>query len=187
MTQQATDRGLSRRGMIAAAGIGALTLPVLVRAQAPAAHPPGPPSTITTPPRDFGPHGAPTTYFTDPDVISVDPAFNALVQPNAGIMRLWTGALWGEGPAWNAEGRYFIWSDIPNNRQLRWLEPRSLEPGIGITDNSVAVRHGKNLQRMIIALDHPLSDRHKRNVALYPFGDHRIHQDLRVIRRAAKP
>ena len=36
--------------------------------------------------------------------------------------RLWTGALWAEGPAWNAQGRYLVWSDIPNNRQLRWLE-----------------------------------------------------------------
>ena len=30
--------------------------------------------------------------------------------------------MWSEGPAWNAEGRYLVWSDIPNNRQLRWLE-----------------------------------------------------------------
>jgi gluconolactonase len=44
------------------------------------------------------------------------------VQPNSAIIRLWTGALWSEGPAWNAEGRYLVWSDIPNNRQLRWLE-----------------------------------------------------------------
>ncbi len=81
-----------------------------------------PPSTVTTPPRDFSPRGAPTTYFTDPDIISVDPSFNGYVQPNSAIQRLWTGALWMEGPAWNAEGRYLVWSDIPNNRQLRWLE-----------------------------------------------------------------
>src|SRR5437016_8642993 len=30
-----------------------------------------PPTTITTPPRDFGPQGAPTTYFWDPDIIAV--------------------------------------------------------------------------------------------------------------------
>ena len=81
-----------------------------------------PPSTVTTPPRDFGPNGAPTTYFTDPDVLSVDPLFDQYAQPNSAIQRLWTGALWAEGPAWNAEGRYLVWSDIPNNRQLRWLE-----------------------------------------------------------------
>ncbi len=32
------------------------------------------------------------------------------------------GALWSEGPAWNAQGRYLVWSDIPNDRQLRWSE-----------------------------------------------------------------
>src|ERR1700716_158439 len=82
----------------------------------------GPPSTITTPPRDFGPGGAPTTYFWDPDIIAVDPSFNDLAQPNTAIKRLYTGLLWAEGPAWNAQGRYLVWSDIPNNRQLRWLE-----------------------------------------------------------------
>jgi len=64
----------------------------------------------------------PPTYFTDPDILSVDPSFNSLRQPNSAIQRLWTGALWSEGPAWNAQGRYLVWSDIPNNRQLRWLE-----------------------------------------------------------------
>lgn len=81
-----------------------------------------PPSTITNPPRDFGPNAPPTTYFSDPDIVVVDPAFNGLVQPNASIKRLWTGALWAEGPAWSNVGRYLVFSDIPNNRQLRWVE-----------------------------------------------------------------
>jgi gluconolactonase len=88
----------------------------------PAGRTPLPPSTVTSPPREFGPGAAPTTYFTDPDVISVEPAFNRLVQPNSAITRLWTGALWTEGPAWNGVGRFLVFSDIPNNRQLRWLE-----------------------------------------------------------------
>jgi len=33
--------------------------------------------------------------------------------------------LWAEGPAWNGVGRYLLWSDIPNDRQLRWLEEDS--------------------------------------------------------------
>jgi gluconolactonase len=119
MTQQARSHDLSRRGLIAA-GIGAAALaPAVALAQA---TPPGPPSTITNPPRDFSPRGAPTTYFRDPDMITVDPVFNGITQPNAAIARLWTGALWSEGPAWNAQGRYLVWSDIPNNRQMRWLE-----------------------------------------------------------------
>ena len=113
---------LSRRTLVGAVGTTAATLAAgRVFAQA-ASGAVAPPSTITSPPRDFSRHGAPTTYFTDPDILSVDPSFNALAQPNSAIQRLWTGALWSEGPAWNAQGRYLVWSDIPNNRQLRWLE-----------------------------------------------------------------
>ncbi len=81
-----------------------------------------PPSTVTNPPRDFGPNAPPSVYFLDPDIVVVDPAFNALVQPNAAIVRLWTGALWTEGPAWCSQGRYLLFSDIPTNRQYRWLD-----------------------------------------------------------------
>jgi len=55
-------------------------------------------------------------------VITIDPLFNRYRQGNTPIKRLWTGALWSEGPAWCGQGRYLVWSDIPNNRQLRWLE-----------------------------------------------------------------
>ncbi len=115
----------SRRKMLRSAGaaLGAAMLaPHLARAQTSPSGPVAPPSTITQPPRDFSSRGAPTTYFTDPDVLTIEPAFDGLRQPNAPIQRLWTGALWSEGPAWNAQGRYLVWSDIPNNRQLRWLE-----------------------------------------------------------------
>jgi gluconolactonase len=104
-----------------AAGAAVLA-PSIARAQAPAGTPVAPPTTITNPPRDFGPGGAPTTYFSDPDVLTVEPEFNGLRQPNTSLVRLWTGALWSEGPAWSSQGRYLVWSDIPNNRQMRWLE-----------------------------------------------------------------
>ena len=41
---------------------------------------------------------------------------------NTPIRRLHTGTLWAEGPAWSGVGRYLVWSDIPNNVQLRWVE-----------------------------------------------------------------
>jgi gluconolactonase len=122
MSQQSTP--LSRRELMKTIGVaaGAVALaPSFAGAQAPAG-PVAPPTTITTPPRDFGPGGAPTTYFSDPDVLTVEPEFNGLRQPNTSIVRLWTGALWSEGPAWSSQGRYLVWSDIPNNRQMRWLE-----------------------------------------------------------------
>src|SRR5438093_9669629 len=81
-----------------------------------------PPSVVTSPPRQFGPHAPPNVFAFDPDIVIVDPLFTQYVQGNTPIQRLWTGSLWAEGPAWSGQGRYLVWSDIPNNRQLRWLD-----------------------------------------------------------------
>ena len=50
----------------------------------------------------------------------IDPKFSRLIQINAQLERLWTGGRWCEGPAWFAAGKYAIWSDIPNDRVMRW-------------------------------------------------------------------
>src|SRR5947207_6415323 len=81
----------------------------------------GPPTVVTSPPRDFTPGAQPVTY-PDPDVLTIDPSFNALRLGNTPIQRLWTGGYWSEGPAWSSQGRYLVWSDIPNNRQMRYVE-----------------------------------------------------------------
>jgi gluconolactonase len=65
--------------------------------------------------------GEPTRY-PDPDIIALDKRFNKYKIGNTPIQRLYRGTLWAEGPAWNEVGRYLVWSDIPNNEQLRWLE-----------------------------------------------------------------
>jgi gluconolactonase len=59
----------------------------------------------------------------------IDPRFKALAFPNVHLEKLYTGCRWAEGPAWFAAGRYLVWSDIPNDRMLRWDE----------TDGSVSV------------------------------------------------
>ena len=71
--------------------------------------------------RDYGPNAPPVRY-PDPDIVALDKRFNKYKLGNTPIQRLHTGTLWAEGPAWNAVGRYLLWSDIPNNVQLRWLE-----------------------------------------------------------------
>src|ERR1700750_3447273 len=72
-------------------------------------------------PRDFSHHAGPQRY-PDPDIVVIDPKrFKARVG-NTAIKRLYTGCLWAEGPAWNAPGQYLVWSDIPANRQLRYLD-----------------------------------------------------------------
>ncbi|MEO0990112.1 MAG: SMP-30/gluconolactonase/LRE family protein [Pseudomonadota bacterium] len=59
----------------------------------------------------------------------IEPEFEACFIGHARVERLWTGARWSEGPVWFAAGRYLLWSDIPNNRMLRFDE----------TDGSVSV------------------------------------------------
>jgi gluconolactonase len=111
---------MMRRQILKMGALAAASAAIPLRAQT--QQPPAiPPSTVTTPPRDFGP-GAPPATYTDPDIVIVDPLFSSYVQSNTPIKRLWTGALWSEGPAWSGQGRYLVWSDIPNNRQLRWTE-----------------------------------------------------------------
>jgi gluconolactonase len=66
--------------------------------------------------------GSDPVRYPDSDVVALDPRFNRYRVGNAAIERLHTGTRWAEGPAWNAVGRYLLWSDIPNDLQLRWIE-----------------------------------------------------------------
>jgi len=63
-----------------------------------------------------------TVVYPDPAVEIVDPSFAKYKVGNAAVERLYTGARWAEGPVWYGDGRYVLFSDIPNNRILRWLE-----------------------------------------------------------------
>lgn len=70
--------------------------------------------------RDYGPHAPPVRY-PEPDVVALDKRFARYKIGSAPIQRLTTGLSWAEGPAWNAGGKYLVWSDIPNNTHMRWL------------------------------------------------------------------
>jgi gluconolactonase len=73
--------------------------------------------------RDYGDNQQPVRY-PDPDILVLDDRFKNYKQGNSAIMRLYHSKrmIWAEGPAWNGVGRYLLWSDIPNNVQLRWLD-----------------------------------------------------------------
>jgi gluconolactonase len=71
--------------------------------------------------RDYG-RNAPPVRYPDRDIVVLDKRFAKYKIGNTPIQRLYTGMLWAEGPAWSGGGRYLVWSDIPNDRQLRWLE-----------------------------------------------------------------
>jgi gluconolactonase len=105
--EQTTDSTVNRRSFIAAAaataGISAVASKVIAR--------------------DYGAGQGPIRY-PDPDIIVLDDRFKNYRLGNSAIMRLYHSKrmIWAEGPAWNGVGRYLLWSDIPNNVQLRWLE-----------------------------------------------------------------
>lgn len=102
----------NRRTFLTAAFTGGALLPALARQQPPQIPPPQP--------RDWSGHD-PVRY-PDPDIIALDNRFRRYIVGNTSIKRLYSGTMWAEGPAWNGVGRYLVWSDIPNNLQLRWIE-----------------------------------------------------------------
>jgi len=63
-----------------------------------------------------------STRYPDPRVQILDPSFARYRVVQASVERLYTGARWSEGPVWMADWRCVLWSDIPNNRILRWDE-----------------------------------------------------------------
>ena len=65
----------------------------------------------------------PAQAYPDPAIITLDPRFEAIRPPmNAAVERLYTGCRWSEGPVWIGDMRSLLWSDILNNRILKWDE-----------------------------------------------------------------
>ncbi len=111
-------RSLSRRALLAGTAGAAALGPDIARAQQNSNL--GTPATVvSSPPRDFA-HGHPSIY-PDPDVIVVDPSFLPLRRVQGAIYRIWTGALWAEGPAWSNQGHYVVFSDVSGNVQYRYI------------------------------------------------------------------
>jgi gluconolactonase len=55
----------------------------------------------------------------------LDDRFRQCIRTSARLEQLYDGCRWAEGPAYFPAGRYFVWSDIPNDRMLRWDETTS--------------------------------------------------------------
>ena len=64
----------------------------------------------------------PASYYPDPAIRSLHPSFQRYVVALGAVERLAVGFRWAEGPVWFGDGRYLLWSDIPNNRIMRWDE-----------------------------------------------------------------
>src|SRR5438105_4585014 len=64
----------------------------------------------------------PSQRYPDPLIKVVDPSFAKYKIGIAKVEKIASGMRWAEGPVWFGDGRYLLWSDIPNNRILRWDE-----------------------------------------------------------------
>src|SRR5882672_6971551 len=64
----------------------------------------------------------PSQRYPDPLVKVIDPSFAKYMLALAKIEKIASGMRWAEGPVWFGDGRYLLWSDIPNNRIMRWEE-----------------------------------------------------------------
>lgn len=82
-----------------------------------------------------------------------DERFNSLIHVNAGIDTLWSGGRWVEGPAYFAAGRYLIWSDVPNDRILRWDETNG---AVSVFEQPSRNQNGHTVDRQgrMIACEH---------------------------------
>jgi len=61
------------------------------------------------------------------DFEHIDKRFRDLTVPIAAVEKLYGGCRWAEGPVWFADGNYLVWSDIPNNRLLRWTPENGVD------------------------------------------------------------
>lgn len=76
--------------------------------------------------------------------VVLDERFNACINGSARLEQLYTGCRWSEGPAYFPAGRYLIWSDIPNDRIMRWDETTG---GVGVFRFPAGYANGNTVDR----------------------------------------
>ncbi|MFT4131242.1 SMP-30/gluconolactonase/LRE family protein [Labrys sp. (in: a-proteobacteria)] len=87
------------------------------------------------------------------EFVVVDPRFKALIFGNSQLDKLHTGTRWAEGPAYFPAGKYLIWSDIPNNRLMRYDET---DGSVSVYDHDSRNQNGHTVDRegRLIACEH---------------------------------
>src|SRR5687768_12717062 len=95
----------------------------------------------------------PSERYPDPSIVALDPSFKQYHLALSAVERLWTGSRWGEGPVWFGDGRFLLWSDIPNNRVLKWEEETGAVSIFQKPSNN-ANGHTRDRQGRLIACEH---------------------------------
>jgi gluconolactonase len=91
--------------------------------------------------------------YPDPAIEILDPSFLKYRLFNASVERLATGTRWGEGPVWFGDGRYLLWSDIPNNRIMRWDETTG-QASVFRTPSNHANGNTRDRQGRLVTCEH---------------------------------
>jgi gluconolactonase len=91
--------------------------------------------------------------YPDPAIRALDPSFRKYHLALSSVERLWTGSRWGEGPVWMGDWRCLLWSDIPNNRVLRWEEETGTVSVYRKPSNN-ANGHTRDREGRLIACEH---------------------------------
>lgn len=95
----------------------------------------------------------PATSYPDPAITALDPRFDKYWVKLAAVERLATGMRWAEGPVWFGDGRYLLWSDIPNNRIMRWDEPTG-RVSVYRQPSNFANGHTRDRQGRLVSCEH---------------------------------
>ena len=95
----------------------------------------------------------PNLRYPDPAVEVLDDAFRELRLYSASIEQLHTGCRWSEGPVWFGDARGLLWSDIPNNRILRWDDASGAVSVFREPSNN-ANGHTRDRQGRLISCEH---------------------------------
>ena len=91
--------------------------------------------------------------YPDPAVQVLDPRFERYRIGNAAVERIATGCRWAEGPVWFGDHRCLLWSDIPNNRMLRWDEVTEAVT-VFRSPSNYANGHTRDLRGRLISCEH---------------------------------
>lgn len=95
----------------------------------------------------------PAERYPDPAIEILDPSFERYRIFNAAVERLHTGCRWSEGPVWFGDARHLLWSDIPNDRILKWDE-QSGTVSVYRSPSGYANGHARDRQGRLVTCEH---------------------------------
>ena len=95
----------------------------------------------------------PSQRYPDPLIRILDPSFAKYRLASAKVEKLASGMRWCEGPVWFGDGRYLLWSDLPNNRMMRWDE-ESGEVGVFRKPSNNSNGNTRDRQGRLITCEH---------------------------------